>query len=236
MRRYCSVIVWIGVLLSCSSEEAVNPDFGYTYFPLRTGISWIYQIDETTIIQSQETTRSYELRVAITDSVNSQGNVDYVLTRDIRTSTSDSWQGSETWSARIQNNQLIQNESNSLFVKLIFPPKIGLFWNGNQFNNLPDQGNLFNGSNSESYHIMAYDLFFRIGTKEYPESLMVVQNNFDDAIVGKDQRHEIYTPNIGLIYKEVRQLEYCSTPDCLGQQKIDRGVIYVQSLKEYASQ
>lgn len=236
MRRYCNVIVWIGVLLSCSSEEAVNPDFGYTYFPLRTGIRWIYQIDETTIIQSQETTRSYELRVTITDSVNSQGNVDYILTRDIRTSASDSWQGSETWSARIQNNQLIQNENNSLFVKLIFPPSRGLFWNGNQFNNLPEHGNLFNGSNSESYYIMGYDLPFRIGTTEYPESLMVVHNNFDDAIVGKDQRHEIYTPNVGLIYKEVRQLEYCSTPDCLGQQKIDKGVIYIQSLKEYASQ
>ncbi|MDZ7647469.1 MAG: hypothetical protein U5K54_09945 [Cytophagales bacterium] len=201
-------------------------------------MSWIYQIEETTIIQSQETMFDYELRVTITDSVhNWSTNQDtYIITRETRTSSANLWQALDTWSARIENNELIQKEGNTLFVKFIFPPSLELFWNGNQFNNLLNNGNLFNGSNSQSYRISAYDHLFRIGSTAYPESLIVVQNNFVDAIVGKDQRYEVYTPNIGLVYKEMIQLEYCSTPDCLGQQKIDKGVMYVQSLKEYASQ
>lgn len=236
MRRYLGFIVAIGLLLSCSSEDPVNPDFGVNFFPLQTGMSWIYQVDKTTINQSQETKLTYELRVTITDSVRSLNNLDtFIFTRETRTSAANPWQALDTWSAKIENNQLIQSEGNTLFVKLMFPPSIALSWNGNQFNNLPNNGNLFNGSGSESYQIIAYDLLFRMGETEYPESLIVVQNNFVDAIVGKDQRHEVYTPNMGLVYKEVIQLEYCSTPDCLGQQKIDKGVMYVQSLKEYAS-
>jgi hypothetical protein len=237
MRRYLGIILAIGALLSCSSEDPVNPDFGLNFFPLQTGMSWIYQVDETTFTQLQEAKLTYELRVTISDSVrNSSGQDTFIFTRETRTSAANSWQVQDTWSAKIENDQLIQSEGNTSFVKLMFPPSIGLFWNGNQFNNLPNNGNLFNGSDSESYRITAYDHLFRIGSTEYPESLIVVQNNFVDAIVGEDQRYEVYTPNIGLVYKEVIQLEYCSTPDCLGQQKIDKGVMYVQSLKEYASQ
>ncbi len=236
MRRYLGIIVAIGVLLSCSSEDPVNPDFGLNFFPLQTGMSWIYQVDETTINQSQETKLTYELRVTITDSVRNSSNQDaYIITRETRTSAANPWQTLDTWSARIENNQLIQSEGNASFVKLIFPPSMGLSWNGNQFNNLPNNGNLFNGSESESYRVTTYDLLFGNGATEYLKSLMVVQNNFVDAIVGKDQRHEVYARDIGLVYKEVTQLEYCTTPDCLGQQKIDKGVMYVQSLKEYAS-
>jgi hypothetical protein len=159
----------------------------------------------------------------------------FIFTRETRTSAASPWQSLDTWSARIENDQLIQSEGNTLFVKLLFPASTGLSWNGNQFNNLRNNGNLFNGSGSESYRITAYDLPFEIGSMMYPKTLIVVQNNFVDAIVGEDQRQEIYVRDIGLVYKEVIQLEYCSTPDCLGQQKIDKGVMYVQSLKEYAS-
>jgi hypothetical protein len=236
MRRYRGIILVIGVLLSCSSEDPVNPDFGLNFFPLQTGMSWIYQVDETTINQSQETKLTYELRVTITDSVRSLNNMDtFIFTWETRTSAASPWQTLDTWSARIENNQLIQSEGNTLFVKLIFPPSTALSWNGNQFNNLPNNGNLFNGSGSESYRITSYDLPFEIGSMMYPKTLIVVQNNFVDAIVGEDQRQEIYVRDIGLVYKEVIQLEYCSTPDCLGQQKIDKGVMYMQSLKEYAS-
>jgi hypothetical protein len=71
---------------------------------------------------------------------------------------------------------------------------------------------------------------------EYPKTMKVIQNDFTDAIVGRDERSEIYARNIGLIEKEVIQLEYCTTPGCLGQQKVDKGVIYRQTLKAYAAQ
>jgi hypothetical protein len=38
---------------------------------------------------------------------------------------------------------------------------------------------------------------------------------------------------VGLIYKEVVQVKYCTDIGCYGQQKVEQGVILIQSLKEY---
>jgi hypothetical protein len=90
MRRYLGIILAIGALLSCSSEDPVNPDFGLNFFPLQTGMSWIYQVDETTITQLQEAKLTYELRVTISDSVrNSSGQDTFIFTRETRTSAAN---------------------------------------------------------------------------------------------------------------------------------------------------
>lgn len=238
MRRGCFLFILIGAIAACSSEDPVNPDTGFSYFPLKTGKSWIYQVEETTITQSIEQVVNYDLKVTVTDSTkNSSGGYTYILHRETKMSDTNPWQSLDTWSASLLTNQMIQNESNTVFVKLIFPPAPGLKWNGNQFNNLPDNGNVFNGKDSETYQVTDFDKPITLETGlEYPKTLTVIQNNFTDAIVGRDERSEVYARNVGLIYKEVIQLEYCSTPSCLGQQKVDKGVIYIQTLKAYASQ
>lgn len=238
MRSGCFLFILIAALAACSSEAPVNPDTGLNYFPLKTGKSWIYQVEETTINQSIESVVNYDLRVTVTDSTkNSSGGYTYSLHRETKTSDISPWQSLDTWSASLLTNQMIQNESNTVFVKLIFPPARGLKWNGNQFNNLPDNGNVFNGKDSETYQVTDFDKPITLETGlEYPKTLTVIQNNFTDAIVGRDERSEVYARNVGLIYKEVIQLEYCTTPSCLGQQKVDKGVIYRQTLKAYASQ
>jgi hypothetical protein len=238
MRRCSLFFVLIAVVIGCSSEDAVNPETGLNYFPLISGNSWVYQVEEVTISQTVESLNNYDLRVTVTDSIkNSSDGYTYILLRETRTNDSQPWQPLDTWSATRLNNQMTQNESNTVFVKLKFPPGIGLKWNGNQYNNLPDNGNLFNGKNSEFYQVTTFDQAFVTETGlEYPKTMTIVQNKFTDAIVGRDERSEIYAREVGLIYKEIIQLEYCTTPACLGQQKVDKGVIYRQTLKAYASQ
>jgi hypothetical protein len=238
MRRGCFLFILIGAIAACSSEDPVNPDTGLSYFPLKTGKSWIYQVEETTITQSIESVANYDLRVTVTDSTkNSSGGYTYILHREKKASNTSPWQPLDTWSASLLINQMTQNESNTVFVKLIFPPASGLKWNGNQYNNLPDNGNVFNGKDSETYQVTDFDKSIALETGlEYPKTLTVIQNNFTDDIVGRDERSEVYARDVGLIYKEVIQLQYCTTPSCLGQQKVDNGVIYRQTLKAYASQ
>ncbi|MEQ1585557.1 MAG: hypothetical protein ABL895_06750 [Cyclobacteriaceae bacterium] len=238
MRSGCFLFILIAALAACSSEDPVNPDTGLNYFPLKTGESWIYQVEETLINQSIESVINYDLRVTVTDSTkNSSGGYTYILHRETKASGTNPWQPLDTWSASLLTNQMTQNESNTVFVKLIFPPASGLKWNGNQYNNLPDNGNVFNGKDSETYQVTDFDKSLTLDTGlEYPKTLTVIQNNFTDGIVGRDERSEVYALDVGLIYKEVIQLEYCTTPSCLGQQKVDKGVIYRQTLKAYASQ
>ncbi len=237
MKRGYLFFILLAGLASCSDEDPINTDVGLNYFPLQTGDSWIYAVEETTINQTRET-KTYELRVVVMDSVmNTNGAYTYTFHRDKRMTETDSWQSYQTWTAEVSLNQLIQNEGNELFVKLIFPLSNDLTWNGNQFNNLPNMGNLFNGKGSEVYHAGEYDQSKTLSTNlQFAKTITITQNNFDDPIVGKDVRKEVYARDVGLIYKEITQLEYCTAVDCLGQQKVDKGIILVQTLKSYASQ
>jgi hypothetical protein len=226
------------ILTACSSEDPINTDIGLDYFPLRTGSQWIYQIEETVINQSVEEKSMYELRITLVDSIKSDlGVYSYIFNRATRTAEANPWQSIGTWSAQLSKNQLIQNESNINFVKMIFPLFSGSRWNGNQYNNLADNGNLFNGQGSEMYELTEFDKPMTLPTGlEFQQTSTIVQNNFVDPIVGTDQRKEVYARNVGLIFKEIIQLEYCTTPACLGQQKVDKGVIYVQTLTSYVAQ
>ncbi len=237
MKRGSLFFILLLSLVRCSDEDPINTDIGLNYFPLRIGDSWIYEVEETIINQISET-KTYELRVVVSDSVkNSTGGYTYTFNRDKRTLNTDPWQSYETWTAEVSLNQLIQNEGNELFVKLIFPLSNDITWNGNQFNNLPNNGNLFNGNGSEVYQASEFDQSKTLSTNlEFAETITITQNNFDDAIVGKDSRREVYARDVGLIYKEITQLEYCTVGDCLGQQKVEKGFIQVQILKSYASQ
>lgn len=238
MKRVCLFFCLIVVLTQCSDEDPISTAVGLDYFPLRTGDSWIYEVQETTIVNSVYNLKKYELQVAVIDSMkNINGSYSYTLKREKRTLQTDSWQSFETWTAEVADNKLIQNENNVLFVKLVFPIGNGMKWNGNEFNNLPNHGNLFDNINGELYHVFGFDMPIPESTGlNFPKTTTIFQNDFSDNIVGKDQRIEIYARGVGLVYKEVTQLEYCSTPDCLGQQKVDKGFILVQTLKSHASQ
>jgi hypothetical protein len=62
--------------------------------------------------------------------------------------------------------------------------------------------------------------------------LQVKQEDTEDLLI-KDKRLEIYGKDVGVIYKEVTDLEYCDDVDCFGQQEIKKGIIYKQSILSY---
>lgn len=235
LRGLILFLLFSSMMLACSTDERVVPDLGRDYYPLRVGSYTIYQVDETKILFSAETKTSYELKITVTDSsVSNQGVVTYFLSRQKRATSSATWENFDMWSAQVINNKIVQNEGNVLFVKLIFPISLNLAWDGNEFNNLADDGNLFAGDNSDQYFIGDLDASVTLPSGfETDRSLTVIQNDFSDNIVGVDQRKEMYARGVGLIYKAVTQLEYCTSSNCLGQQKIDKGVILTQSLKAH---
>ena len=228
-------LVFSLVIISCSDDEQVAPDLGLDYYPLHVGNYSVFQVEETTITLSVEIKTSYELKVAITDSsINEQGVTTYSVIRQKRMNTSSNWENLDTWSCKVLNNRLVQNEGNVLFVKLIFPPSLNLMWDGNEFNNLQGDGNLFTDNSSGKYVVSELNKPITLQSGfESDQTLTVVQNDFTDDIIGIDQRKEVYAKTTGLIYREVNQLQYCTSSNCLGQRRVDKGFILTQSLKEH---
>ena len=213
------------VLVSCDSDnDASVPDKGYRYFPLAVGQYQIYDVVEINYTLRDPDTAQYELYVETADAfLNGDGDSTYVLYRSKRLPGEVAWTYLDTWSARRTAEELVVQEENTPYVKLRFPSYKGQVWNGNAYNT----------GEREEYRLDSLSQGQTRGGRHFDDCLTVVQHDNDDFIVFLDRRKEVYAADIGLIYKETTQLNYCTQPGCLAQQIIEQGVIYKQWLKEY---
>ena len=198
----------------------------------------MYGIDETRIVQSIEQKFVYELKFQVQDSLlNQEGGYTYIVQRQKRDNASQPWTSLDSWTARIANNKAILTEGNTSFVNLTFPIEEGLEWDGNAFNTLG--GGQSCGENKDRpcdiYRLENSGTEFAVNGMTFGDIVTVIQNNDPDLVVKYDVRKEVYAKGVGLIHKESIVLEYCTNDNCLGQQKVDKGLKYKQVLKEYGS-
>jgi len=235
VRRFMGSCFLMGLgLLCCTSPEPIEPDLGLDYFPLKVGTYIVYEVDE---IQYNQVTgdiqSAYELKVTVTDSAaNPEGGFTYTLLRQKRTDAATPWYNLDTWTARVSGREFIMTEGNQPFVKLVFPPSVGISWDGNAYNTLGGEeqcGTL----PCDSYQLLTLDEPFELPDTTFAHTLTIIQNDNPDRIVKKDIRKEVYALHVGLIYHEATVLNYCTNVDCLGQEIVETGFQYIQSIKEY---
>lgn len=232
-------ILIASVLTSCG--DSVTPIASEDYFPLKMGAQWIYNIEESTTLRNLcaddgVTNSSYELKVVITDSyANSEGGTTYVFERSKRTLTTDPWTPVATWTAQRRGTKLVANESNVLYVKLLFPTSEGVTWNGNEFNTQIQLNNL----NVDYYQMINVHQPYS-STISYPKSITIIQNNEENNLLRKDDRKEVYALGVGLVYKESTELKYfvdANPPNsvCYLQKRVQNGTTLKQTLKEFST-
>lgn len=228
------VVYWFSALLiGCSSSDAPQIS-DQSYFPLRVGNFWIYQVNENDILRltcngNGETLSNYQLKELISDSVkNAEGGYTYTIHRYTRPDSTKPWMDLDTWTTRVNNSQVIINESNIPYVKFIFPLVERTVWNINFYNNME----------------ASYDTLKNLRQSYTLASGKKIQNTFTarrdngEFIISHEKEVEVYAASIGLIYKESEELNYFNnTSDpCYAQQVVKNGNIYVQSLISYGRQ
>jgi hypothetical protein len=222
-----------GVVLSCDNGDFDPLQKDYNYFPLQKGLYHVFDVQEIRYALSVAETLNYQLKTVVVDSFpNNEGTFTYVIHRSKRTEPSDEWAPDETWSARIDRKEAIVTEGNVSFVVLNFPVGKGTKWDGNAYNTLINPST---GDGVDLYEITETGSQFETGNETYSDYIQVTQEDNQEFIVFQDKRIEIYGRNRGLLYKEITQLKYCNDEDrnCVGQQLVDEGLIYKQSLIEY---
>lgn len=200
---WAAVCIALLVVVSCNKEDDFQIDYKYEYFPTDSGRYVIYDVDS--IIWNdffdppQVDTISFQVRELYTDIFTSGSGQPYRrIERSTRPDSRAAWALADVWSATIDNNRAIWDEENLRFLKILFPPKLGQKWAGNQFINT-NQGPIFLGD--WEYEVTALDEPATINGLNFDSTLTVLLHA-DSNLIEKTYALERYAKGVGLVYKE----------------------------------
>ncbi|MDP1726501.1 MAG: hypothetical protein Q8M15_06925 [Bacteroidota bacterium] len=192
MGKILLIICLIGLGTSCKkSIPAETLDMGYAYFPIDTGLTWIYHVDSISYndnTQSIDTFRFF-LMERISGQVADQLYKNHqIVERYVRKNDSDTWHArANSYILKTANNVQVVDE-NIRIVKLIFPLGNVQSWNGNMYNDKIRQ----------TYSLQALNAPYNTGDTTYLNSVTVIHDppiNVIEEILIKS----VYARDIGLI-------------------------------------
>ena len=219
-------IIALLALSACHKENIVPADVEFSadkqYFPLETDKSLIYKVTEITIDKPSDyyDTIVYYLRER-TDIpfIDNEGDTTYRIER-FKSQTTSNWTISDAWEAKLTTYTAEKVEENQRFIKIKFPLAIGKYWNGNLKNELDDKDCTIT-SLSSKYKNENIQL----------DSCLSITRDSSVTQISKQYDVEIYARNIGLVYKEITDIN--SQEVIYGvpiENRIYRGTIYRQEL------
>lgn len=215
---------------SCQTRSSPRPDptADSVYFPLASGQYILYDVSEHLYsLTASPVTRTYQLKEVVglvyTDLT---GQPAYPLQRFRRNQAGQPWQPDSVWTARRTSTEAIRTENGRDFVKLVFPATENTRWDGNQLNAL----------GGDDYEIRNNTLPFRVQANVFDRTLTVIQQN-DSTLLSQDKRLEIFAPQVGLVYKETRRLQFCSSsPACIGTGQVAYGFQQIYRIQSYGKE
>lgn len=208
---------------------------GYDYFPLEKQQYRDYIIHNTEYFLSPDTILNilvldstvriiYSREICTTRFLDNEGDSASRIEIYTKRNLDDAWpiQPDSIAVVKLKNDELIYEINNRSFLKLIFPVKNDLTWNGNKFNSL---GN-------ETYRISNFESSLELMDTVLSPSLKVTQSDIIN-LIEVDERTEEYVLNVGLARKNTRILHYRQSNGEVLIGEIEKGRIFTQEIIGY---
>jgi hypothetical protein len=213
------------ILSACTEVKDIDSeDQGWAYFPLKVGQYVIFDVNGVQYNNFNDSVVfSYQLKESVVDSFqNLESGVSYKILREKRADASVSWETDSLWTSRKDVLRAVRVENNVPVISLTFPLKENKSWDANGLNDKP----------SANYEMVKVGQPYVGINHSFNETVTVIQEDIPDKIVNFISKKEIYSRDVGMVYKENIILKY-RQGDFLGLEVVDSGIRYFQSLSEY---
>ncbi|MCH8904128.1 MAG: hypothetical protein IIA45_09470 [Bacteroidetes bacterium] len=215
MKTYQALLVsgmlsLIVLISSCGKDEKVVLDFKYDYFPVEIG-DWVIYDVETRVwddIVGKDSKDVYQIKELVESTfIDNAGRTTYRIERYKRTSVNNSWNLLNVWYSNKEKLTAERTEDNLRYLKLVFPPKLGVTWEGNKY--------IFTGTNNTvdldymkdwDYEYTEVDVPLTVGGLSFDSTLTVIQRDYAN-VIEKVSFEEKYALHVGLIFKETMHLK-----------------------------
>ncbi len=216
---YIFLLTSIFLFNSCK-ESVIQPTdelLGYDYFPTKIGKYIIYNVREIYHDDAVDLhdTSYYKIKEVITSEFTDEtGRICQRIERFIKDKTVNDtiFEIKDVWTACLTLNNLEQIEENFKYVKLVFPLKEGVSWDGN----------VYNTQDKWEYEIQNLGESYTVNGTNYSETATVLQY-IEKNFVKDDYSVEVYAKNIGMIYKEKKLLVLDSDSQSANYGKVSTG-------------
>lgn len=213
--------------ISCKKKVVTQPDLGYNYAPVTIGKYIIYDVDSVVYDDFNKDTTYFKYRIKekLEETFKDNAGRDaFKMVRYIKfydpavPYDNQNWTIKDVWTYTRTKTNLEVVEEDVKFIKLAFPIKQNLTWNGNAQNTFGEQ----------NYKYLSINLKDNINGTRFDSVVFVEQ--LDDKNKNAIQRKyfvEKYAKNVGLVYREIKDL-YSNTviPGLTVEQRIEKGVTY----------
>jgi len=217
-----SIALVLLLFVSCSSEkdEVTLPDpEGTLLFPIDTGLTRVYAVDSIywDDFTGINDTVSYLIREKIAGTFSDlEGRPTQRIER-FRESPTGDWIIDRVWSANRTTMRAERTVNNFRYIKLAFPARVGVSWNGNAFNTLP----------AETYRITQTGSDTAAGMT-FSTTATVLQGDSVGNRITRQYGLEKYAQGPGLTYRRNVSLTY-NFP----LTTVRSGYIYTETLIDY---
>ncbi len=186
---------------ACNKE---NVRLEENFYPIKTGNSITYKIEETTYsVTEKPVSKYYFLKETIGSEIDTVNHI-FTLERYLSNNFDGIYRLDSVWQIQAKPDKIIRYENNNSFIKLIIPVDVNSEWHPNSKSE--------ELSKITKKYISEENLFLDIHLKN------------DSSLIAVNRNLETYQNNLGLVYKLQENLANCQeSSDCIGKGIISYG-------------
>ncbi|HEX7365853.1 MAG TPA: hypothetical protein VF273_02090 [Pelobium sp.] len=213
----CSLLFWC----SCTKETNAPPvDLQGDFYPLKVGSVYVYDVDSTAYrkFTGGKVDYNFELKDSVADKfLTLTGDTTYRVERYFRENSTKNWVIQKVFTRNKTRRAAEEFIDNQRFVRLIFPPVQGTFWNGNSKNTIGKQ----------EFNIEDGILPLTINTLNF-DSTVTVKEIDEFNLIREDLVKTTYAKKVGMVQKTVTAVD-----KDISTGAIIEGAVYSYKLTSY---